>query len=45
MAVKTGFFHRLEWPDTGGVSRQDNRTVEAFAILHDEMMQMHMEQF
>jgi hypothetical protein len=34
--VRSWFYHQHEWPEAGGVMRQDNRLVEIFNIVKDE---------
>jgi hypothetical protein len=34
--VRSWFYHQREWPDRGGVMKQDNRIVEIFSIVKDE---------
>jgi len=43
-AIRGGFYHRIEWPDPGGVREQANLMVEAFSVIRDEEARMLAEQ-
>lgn len=38
--IRSGMYHRLEWPDAGLSGDQDNRTVEGFGYISDEFNRM-----
>lgn len=36
--IRTGYWHRLEWPCPGGILEQFRHVVEIFNIIKDEEM-------
>lgn len=41
--IRTGFWHRVEWPSPGGIMGQFNHVVEILGIIQDEDMKMQAE--